>query len=231
MNTASSTDSGPKKPAAVGRKWMAPSDSESDSDGGGSWGGSRKPLGPEAAEAAAERERRRKRSAAQTAEQTKRDKATAAAAAEAAARAERKAQRKSKHADVQCFACGLHGHKVKDCTSDYADGHRQWGSRPAPAGGGSSSSSRPAPAGGGSSSRPAAAGGSSSRRPAVGTRAYYLARLNLTAAEDNEQAIKKAYKRLALTTHPDHNPAPDAKEQFQTLGAAYTALMEEEEDA
>ena len=219
MNTASSTDSGPKKPAAVGRKWMAPSDSESDSDGGGSWGGSRKPLGPEAAEAAAERERRRKRSAAQTAEQTKRDKATAAAAAEAAARAERKAQRKSKHADVQCFACGLHGHKVKDCTSDYADGHRQWGSRPAPAGGGSSS-------------RPAAAGGSSSsRRPAVGTRAYYLARLNLTAAEDNEQAIKKAYKRLALTTHPDHNPAPDAKEQFQTLGAAYTALMEEEEDA
>ena len=202
---------------------MATSDSESDS-GSGDSGRWRKPLDPEAA---AEREKRRKRWAAETAEQARREKATAAAAAEAAARAQRKAQRKFKHADVQCFACGLEGHKVKDCTSAHADGYGgQWGSRPSAAGGGGSGSSSKGSSSSSSSSsskRRAAAG------PAVGTRAYYLARLGLTAAEDNPLAIKKAYRKLALATHPDHNPAADAKQQFQALGAAYTALTEEEE--
>ena len=208
---------------------MADSDSESDSDGGGGgfWSSSSssyRPMGSEAAEAAAERERRRKRWAAQTAEQAKRDKANATSAAEAAARAERKAQRNSKNANVQCFACGLEGHKVKDCTSAHADGYGgQWGSRPSAAGG-----SRPSAAG---SSRPSAAGSSKRRAaagPVVGTRAYHLARLGLTAADDNPLAIKKAYRKLALTTHPDHNPAADAKQQFQALGASYTALTEED---
>ena len=41
----------------------------------------------------------------------------------------------------------------------------------------------------------------------MGTRAEALAVLGLTAADDNEDAIKSAYKRKALHHHPDKNGA------------------------
>lgn len=36
--------------------------------------------------------------------------------------------------------------------------------------------------------------------------------------------IKKAYRKLALTLHPDKNPSADAQEKFQKLQRVYTVL-------
>ena len=41
--------------------------------------------------------------------------------------------------------------------------------------------------------------------------------------EENE--IKKQYKIMALTYHPDKNPSPDASTKFQEIHAAYECLM------
>ena len=41
-------------------------------------------------------------------------------------------------------------------------------------------------------------------------------------------AIRKAYKKLALKLHPDKNAAPSAAEAFQKVGAAYACLSDED---
>ena len=40
--------------------------------------------------------------------------------------------------------------------------------------------------------------------------------------------IKKAYNRLARKLHPDHNPSPEAEEQFKQVNHAYDVLSNEE---
>ncbi|KAJ8600255.1 hypothetical protein CTAYLR_002005 [Chrysophaeum taylorii] len=40
------------------------------------------------------------------------------------------------------------------------------------------------------------------------------------------EAIKKAYKRAALATHPDKNPDPQAKAKFQRVAEAYKCLTD-----
>lgn len=45
------------------------------------------------------------------------------------------------------------------------------------------------------------------------------------AREDSPDAIRRAYKRAALLSHPDKNPAPDAVEEFKKIQAAYERLM------
>ncbi len=39
-----------------------------------------------------------------------------------------------------------------------------------------------------------------------------------------QQDVKSTYRKLALSEHPDKNPAPDAKEKFQNINAAYEYL-------
>jgi hypothetical protein len=41
----------------------------------------------------------------------------------------------------------------------------------------------------------------------------------------SEVDVKKAYRRLSLTLHPDRNHARDAAEAFQELSEAYTAVL------
>ena len=40
----------------------------------------------------------------------------------------------------------------------------------------------------------------------------------------SQAEIRKAYRQLALTYHPDRNPSPDAAEQFRTIQEAYERL-------
>ena len=42
----------------------------------------------------------------------------------------------------------------------------------------------------------------------------------------SKDAVKKAYRRLAMQYHPDKNPSPDAKQKFILLTEAYDGLME-----
>lgn len=40
----------------------------------------------------------------------------------------------------------------------------------------------------------------------------------------SEQEIKKAYRKLALLYHPDHNKLQDAEEKFKEISNAYAIL-------
>ncbi|KAJ8126693.1 hypothetical protein O1611_g6945 [Lasiodiplodia mahajangana] len=53
----------------------------------------------------------------------------------------------------------------------------------------------------------------------------YYAVLGVVMTADT-QSIRAAYRRLARVTHPDKNPSPDGKEQFQRLQAAYETLSD-----
>ncbi len=56
----------------------------------------------------------------------------------------------------------------------------------------------------------------------------YYAALGLDK-EATENDIKKAYRKLAMTCHPDKNPDdPQAKEKFQAISEAYSILSDPE---
>jgi hypothetical protein len=56
----------------------------------------------------------------------------------------------------------------------------------------------------------------------------YYAALGLDK-EATESDIKKAYRKLAMTCHPDKNPDdPQAKEKFQAISEAYSVLSDAE---
>lgn len=44
----------------------------------------------------------------------------------------------------------------------------------------------------------------------------------------NPLEIKRAYKKLSLSLHPDKNPSPDAAEEFHAVKSAYEVLMDME---
>ncbi|HSC34102.1 MAG TPA: DnaJ domain-containing protein, partial [Thermodesulfobacteriota bacterium] len=44
----------------------------------------------------------------------------------------------------------------------------------------------------------------------------------------SQQDIKKAYRKLAMQYHPDHNDASDAEEKFKELSEAYGVLSDAE---
>jgi DnaJ-class molecular chaperone len=46
-----------------------------------------------------------------------------------------------------------------------------------------------------------------------------------------QDAIKKAYRKLALILHPDKNPAQDAQSKFQHLQRVYSVLSDPEKSA
>jgi len=55
---------------------------------------------------------------------------------------------------------------------------------------------------------------------------YNVLNINREATEDE---IKRAYRRLALQYHPDHNPMDDeAEEKFKQISEAYTVLGDTE---
>lgn len=59
------------------------------------------------------------------------------------------------------------------------------------------------------------------------TEAYRILGLKPKASE---KEIKKAYRKLAMKYHPDHNKARDAEEKFQEITMAYHFLLESGED-
>lgn len=60
---------------------------------------------------------------------------------------------------------------------------------------------------------------------ASGKRDYYEV---LGVARDADaEAIKKAYRKLAIQLHPDRNKAPDAEERFKELSEAYAVLSDD----
>ena len=57
--------------------------------------------------------------------------------------------------------------------------------------------------------------------------AYDLLGLPETASQD---AIRKAYRKLAFALHPDRNPGEDARDRFIEIKEAYESLLETPED-
>ena len=53
---------------------------------------------------------------------------------------------------------------------------------------------------------------------------YALLGVDRNASKDD---IKKAYRKLAMTYHPDRNPDPAAQEKFKKISAAYGVLSDE----
>jgi len=55
---------------------------------------------------------------------------------------------------------------------------------------------------------------------------YQILGLNRNASEDE---IKRAYRKLALKYHPDHNPGdPKSEERFKEIGEAHAVLSDPE---
>ncbi len=61
------------------------------------------------------------------------------------------------------------------------------------------------------------------------SRLGHLEVLGLNATQDNEAAIRKAHRRLALRWHPDKNTSGDAPAKFRQIQAAYEALTKKAE--
>lgn len=53
---------------------------------------------------------------------------------------------------------------------------------------------------------------------------YTILRLS-TSSKPTEQQVITAYRKLALVVHPDKNPSPGAKVEFQKLHDAYEAIL------
>src|SRR5262252_9322652 len=63
------------------------------------------------------------------------------------------------------------------------------------------------------------------------TRRDYYEILGISREAD-DQAIKSAYRRLALTHHPDRNPgSKDAEEKFKEAAEAYSVLSDSQKRA
>lgn len=52
---------------------------------------------------------------------------------------------------------------------------------------------------------------------------YEVLGVDRTATQDQ---IKQAYRELAITYHPDRNPAPDATDRFREIAEAYAVLCD-----
>ena len=59
----------------------------------------------------------------------------------------------------------------------------------------------------------------------IATTPYDLLGVSETATQEE---IRKAYRKLAFTLHPDRNPGPDARERFIEVKEAYERLQENE---
>ena len=53
----------------------------------------------------------------------------------------------------------------------------------------------------------------------------YYEILNVSQSASQEE-IKRAYRKLAATYHPDRNKSPDAEEKFKAVGEAYEVLSD-----
>jgi DnaJ homolog subfamily B member 12 len=63
----------------------------------------------------------------------------------------------------------------------------------------------------------------------IKTRDYY--EVLGVSKDDNEEEVKKAYRKIALKVHPDKNPAPQAAEAFKKVSAAFSVLSDSQKRA